>query len=92
MIPPRRLRIRWLDLRQPSRPEAAGPRCSCRAPEDLFEGLREFSTAVNRKPPTTSAALIEPLAPGAHRCDGSRGPAAPGRPKKETDDGQQSLF
>ena len=52
------------------------------APEDTF-AAHEISTAVNRTA-NDSAALIEPVVPGADE------PAARAKPKK--DDGQASLF
>jgi putative SOS response-associated peptidase YedK len=78
---------RWLDCANVDAEAAAA--LLMPAPEDLFEAY-EISTAVNRTA-NDSAALIEPLAPGAPDAMEPR-PAARARPKKETDDGQQSLF
>jgi putative SOS response-associated peptidase YedK len=78
---------RWLDCANVEAEAAAA--LLMPAPEDLFEAY-EISTAVNRAA-NDSAALIEPLAPGAPDAMEPR-PAARARPKKEKDDGQASLF
>jgi hypothetical protein len=86
MIPPEAF-DRWLDCANVEAEAAAA--LLVPAPEDLFEAY-EISTAVNRTA-NDSVALIEPLAPGAPDAMEPR-PAARARRKKETDDGQQSLF
>jgi putative SOS response-associated peptidase YedK len=86
VIPPEAF-DRWLDCANVEAEAAAA--LLMPAPDDLFEAY-EISTAVNRTA-NDSAALIEPLAPGAPDAMEPR-PAARARPKKETDDGQQSLF
>jgi putative SOS response-associated peptidase YedK len=78
---------RWLDCANVDAEAAAA--LLVPAPEDLFETY-EISTAVNRTA-NDSAALIEPLTPGAPDAMEPR-PVTRARPKKETDDGQQSLF
>jgi putative SOS response-associated peptidase YedK len=78
---------RWLDCANVEAEAAAA--LLMPAPEDLFEAY-EISTAVNRTA-NDSAALIEPLAPGAPEAAEPRS-AAQARPKKEKDDGQASLF
>ena len=86
VIPPEAF-DRWLDCANVEAEAAAA--LLMPAPDDLFEAY-EISTAVNRTA-NDSAALIEPLAPGAPDAMEPR-PAARARPKKETDDWQQSLF
>jgi putative SOS response-associated peptidase YedK len=86
MIPPDAF-DRWLDCANVEAEAAAA--LLMPAPEDLFEAY-EISTAVNRTA-NDSAALIEPLAPGAREAVDAR-PAVQARPKKEKDDGQASLF
>jgi putative SOS response-associated peptidase YedK len=86
VIPPEAF-DRWLDCANVDAEAAAA--LLMPAPEDLFEAY-EISTAVNRTA-NDSAALIEPLTPGAPDAMEPR-PVTRARPKKETDDGQQSLF
>jgi putative SOS response-associated peptidase YedK len=84
VIPPEAF-DRWLDCANVEAEAAAT--LLMPAPEDLFEAY-EISTAVNRTA-NDSAALIEPLAPGAPEAAEPR-PAAKAKPQK--DDGQASLF
>jgi putative SOS response-associated peptidase YedK len=76
---------RWLDCANVEAEAAA--MLLMPAPDDLFEAY-EISTAVNRTA-NDSAALIEPLAPGAPEAADSRPPA---KAKPQKDDGQASLF
>jgi hypothetical protein len=59
------------------------------APEDTF-AAHEISTAVNRAA-NDSAALIEPVAPGANDPPPPK-PGARAKAKVKEDDGQASLF
>ena len=84
VIPPEAFDL-WLDCANVEAETAAA--LLVPAPEDLFEA-DEVSSAVNRTA-NDSAALIEPLAPGASEAVDAR-PAAKAKSKK--DDGQASLF
>ena len=84
VIPPEAF-DRWLDCANVEAEAAAA--LLMPAPDDLFEAY-EISTAVNRTA-NDSAALIEPLAPGAREAVDARR-AAKAKPQK--DDGQASLF
>jgi putative SOS response-associated peptidase YedK len=86
VIPPEAF-DRWLDCANVEAEAATA--LLAPAPEDLFEAY-EVSTAVNHTA-NDSAALIEPLPPGAPEA-AEPSPAARARPKKEKDDGQASLF
>jgi putative SOS response-associated peptidase YedK len=83
VIPPQAFDL-WLDCAKVDADTAAA--LLVPAPEGVFEAY-EISTAVNRTA-NDSAALIEPVVPGAEEAVTK--PAARAKPKK--DDGQQSLF
>jgi len=76
----------WLDGRVDAETAAA---LLVPAPEDTFTA-HEVSTAVNRAE-NDSAALIEPLPPGAADVEEAK-PAARAKSKPKKDDGQASLF
>jgi putative SOS response-associated peptidase YedK len=84
VIPPQAFDL-WLDCAKVDAETAAALLVPAR--EDVFEAY-EVSTAVNRTA-NDSAALIEPMVPGATEAADAK-PTARARPKK--DDGQQSLF
>jgi putative SOS response-associated peptidase YedK len=81
VIPPQAFDL-WLDCANVDAPTAAA--LLIPAPEDTF-AAHEVSTAVNRVA-NDSAALIEPVVPGAEE------PPPAVRPKPKKDDGQASLF
>jgi putative SOS response-associated peptidase YedK len=84
VIPPQAFDL-WLDCARVDAQTAAA--LLVPAPDDLFEAY-EISTAVNRTA-NDSAALIEPVTPGAVETVETK-PVAKAKPKK--DDGQASLF